>query len=82
MSNDNSSDVSVTGGKRPHITVYSEVAGLAVGDSVYLLKDDGSREGPYLVATAPVAGRCTLCYGDGTPFRNNEGIDVDELDPV
>jgi hypothetical protein len=53
-----------------------------VGDNVYLLKDDGSREGPYLVATAPVAGRCTLCYDDGTPFRNNEEIDVDELDPV
>ncbi|SPJ70635.1 uncharacterized protein FTOL_00363 [Fusarium torulosum] len=82
MSNDNSNDVSVTGGKRPHITAYSEVAGLAVGDNVYLLKDDGSREGPYLVATASVAGRCTLCYQDGTPFRDNEEIDVDELDPV
>lgn len=53
---------------------------LKVGDSVYLLNTDGSREGPYLVATAPVSGQCTLCYTNGSPFRNNAGIDVDELE--
>ncbi|KAH7211375.1 hypothetical protein DER44DRAFT_807369 [Fusarium oxysporum] len=32
------------------------------------------------VATAPVSGQCTLCYTNGSPFRNNAGIDVDELE--
>ncbi|RBA13436.1 hypothetical protein FPRO05_02230 [Fusarium proliferatum] len=72
-----------SGGKRPFVSTYEnavQAPSLKVGDSVYLLNTDGSREGPYLVATAPASGQCTLCHTDGNPFRNNADIDVDELE--
>ncbi|KAF4423137.1 hypothetical protein FACUT_10605 [Fusarium acutatum] len=79
----NTSPEYTPGGKRPFVSTYDnavQAPSLRVGDSVYLLNTDGSREGPYLVATAPVSGKCTLCYTNGSPFRNNAGIDVDELE--
>ncbi|KAF9769358.1 hypothetical protein IL306_013234 [Fusarium sp. DS 682] len=71
------------GGKRPFISAAAnavQVPPFRVGQSVYLLKIDGSREGPYLVATAPVSGQCKLAHADGSPFRSNANIDVDELE--
>ncbi|CVK96576.1 uncharacterized protein FMAN_10917 [Fusarium mangiferae] len=76
----NESPEYTSGGKRPFVSTYDNAPSLKVGDSVYLLNTDGSREGPYLVATAPVSGQCTLCYDNGSPFRNNADIDVDELE--
>ncbi|KAF4958832.1 hypothetical protein FGADI_2176 [Fusarium gaditjirri] len=48
------------GGKRPYVSKFDDAPSLRVGDSVYLLNTDGSREGPYLVATAPVSGQYEL----------------------
>ncbi|KAF4966108.1 hypothetical protein FSARC_6159 [Fusarium sarcochroum] len=69
-------------GSRPSVKTYVEKPLFQVGDSVYLLTPDGNREGPYLVATAPTAGhrKCALSYSDGTPFRDNAGINVDDLE--
>ncbi|KAF4961383.1 hypothetical protein FSARC_10199 [Fusarium sarcochroum] len=80
--NDQTNDSSeyVSGGKRPSVTPYGQIPSFTVGDSVYLLKIDGSREGPYIVATAPAAGKCMLCYNDGKPYRDNASISVDELE--
>jgi hypothetical protein len=44
-----------------------------VGKRVYL-HNNGSREGPYLVATATLT-KCTLCLEDGEPVRDGEEID-------
>ncbi|KAJ4005477.1 hypothetical protein NW752_002309 [Fusarium irregulare] len=67
-------------GSRPKVTKFAAKPQFHNNDSVYVLKPDGNLEGPYLVATAQNADRkCTLCYTDGTPFRNNQEISVDEL---
>ncbi|KAI1065884.1 hypothetical protein LB507_001178 [Fusarium sp. FIESC RH6] len=66
----------ISGGKRPHIPAFT------VGDSVYYLRSDGSRDGPFMVATAPVGGKCTLCYSDGRPYQNKAKISVDELEEI
>ncbi|CAG7555633.1 unnamed protein product [Fusarium equiseti] len=66
----------ISGGKRPHIPRFT------VGDSVYYLRSDGSRDGPFLVETAPVGGKCTLCYSDGRRFQNGAKISVDELEEI
>ncbi|KAF4439492.1 hypothetical protein F53441_12599 [Fusarium austroafricanum] len=70
----------IPGGKRPFVSAYTQVPSFRVGDSVYLLKSDGSREGPYIVAVAPSAGKCVLSYTDGRPFQDNAGVSVDELE--
>ncbi len=49
-----------------------------VGTKVYLHKD-GTREGPYVVATA-AAGKVTLCLANGELVRNGEEIDEDYVD--
>ncbi|RSM17128.1 hypothetical protein CDV31_004021 [Fusarium ambrosium] len=67
-------------GKRPRVEAYAQKLVFTVGEGVYLLKIGGSREGPYIVAIAPVNGKCTLSYGNGQPFRNNEQINVDDLE--
>ncbi|CAJ0551529.1 Ff.00g114590.m01.CDS01 [Fusarium sp. VM40] len=76
----NDSSEYVPGGNRPLVSEYTEPPVFGVGDSVYLINIDGSQEGPYVVATAPSAGKCMLCYSDGKPFRNNAAISVDELE--
>ncbi|KAM5385365.1 hypothetical protein ACJZ2D_001006 [Fusarium nematophilum] len=72
----------VQGGTRPHVRAYTQKPIFKLGDSVYLLKLDGTREGPYTVATAPIAGKCALSHADGMPFRGSEQISVDELEAV
>lgn len=47
---------------------------------MYLLKADGTREGPYLVATVSTSGKCVLSYNNGGPFRQNQEVSVDELE--
>ncbi|CEI65552.1 hypothetical protein FVEN_g8813 [Fusarium venenatum] len=71
----------IAGGKRPHVRAYAQVSGFTVGDSVYYNGNDGSRDGPFIVATPPVGGKCTLCYSDGRPFQNKAMISLDNLDP-
>ncbi|EKJ68426.1 hypothetical protein FPSE_11434 [Fusarium pseudograminearum CS3096] len=77
--NHDSSEI-IPGHKRPHVSAYMQMPEFTVGDSVYYLRSDGSRDGPFLVATPPVGRKCALCYSDGRPFQNNAMISVDELE--
>ncbi|KAK1974693.1 hypothetical protein LZ30DRAFT_607391 [Colletotrichum cereale] len=61
--------------QRPFVTSYAEKPKFYVGDKVYLVVN-GSREGPYLVASIGSVGRCTLSREKGEAVRNGEEIDV------
>jgi hypothetical protein len=45
-----------------------------------LLNHDESCEGPYVIASVPSAGRCTLSLGNGKVVKNGEEIDVDYME--
>lgn len=47
---------------------------------MYLLKPDGSREGPYIVASVPSAGRCTLSLANGDAVRDGQEVDIDYVE--
>jgi hypothetical protein len=47
---------------------------------VYLLNNEGSREGPYLVASVSSARKYTLSLEDGTAVKNGEEIDIDYVE--
>ncbi|PMD61251.1 uncharacterized protein K444DRAFT_611505 [Hyaloscypha bicolor E] len=64
-------------GDRPYVTPYVHKPTFRVGDPVYLLNSDGSREGPYEIASLPSAGKCTLSSGSGQPIRNGDEIGTD-----
>lgn len=50
-----------------------------VADKVYLLKSDGSAEGPYLVGSVVSSGKCTLSDLDGQSAKKGEEIDMARL---
>ncbi|OIW28187.1 hypothetical protein CONLIGDRAFT_706238, partial [Coniochaeta ligniaria NRRL 30616] len=64
-------------GKRPGIVTYIERPVFHVGDKVYLLTSSGSREGPYVVASLPSAGACTLSHEDGKAVEGGKEIGID-----
>lgn len=49
---------------------------------MYLLNSSGSRTGPYVIASIPSAGKCTLSLEDGTAVENSKEIDVDYVEAV
>jgi hypothetical protein len=49
-----------------------------MGTKVYLHKD-GTREGPYLIATV-TSGKCTLSLESGEPAKDGEEIELDYLE--
>ena len=51
-----------------------------VGTKVWYIDDQSNRYGPYLVATAPSAGKCTLCELNGAPALNSVPIAVSSLE--
>jgi len=53
-----------------------------VGDKVYLLTSGGAREGPYVIASIPSAGKCTLSLENGRAVENGEEIDIDRVEAV
>ncbi|KAM6530052.1 hypothetical protein FALCPG4_008177 [Fusarium falciforme] len=61
-------------GKRPWVASY-DTSGLHVGDKVRLRDSNGSWLGPYLIATLPAPGKCTLSLENGKPLGNGE-IDI------
>jgi len=64
-------------GKRPYVTSYLQRPNLRVGDKVYLLNANGFREGPYVIASLPRVGKCTLSLENGTAVRNGQEIETD-----
>ncbi|KAK2009604.1 hypothetical protein LZ32DRAFT_639915 [Colletotrichum eremochloae] len=61
--------------RRPYVTSYAQKPKFHVGDKVYLVLN-GSREGPYLVASIGSVGKCTLSRENGEAVRNGEEIDA------
>lgn len=53
---------------------------LNVGDKVYLLHTDGFRKGPYLVASLPSTGKCTLSLENGSAVNNGAEMDVNDVE--
>ena len=50
-----------------------------VGDKVYLLNSNESREGPYVIASLPSAEKCTLSLENGEAVKNGEEIDINDV---
>ncbi|OTB18769.1 hypothetical protein K445DRAFT_19377 [Daldinia sp. EC12] len=67
-------------GERPYVVDYVQKPEFSVGDKVYLLNSDGSRDGPYIVASVISAGKYTLSLDTGIPVRNGDEISGDELE--
>ncbi|KAI0133389.1 hypothetical protein F4776DRAFT_625455 [Hypoxylon sp. NC0597] len=67
-------------GERPFVIDYVQKPAFNVGDKVYLLNSDGSRDGPYLIASVPSTGNYTLCLDTGASVRNGDEISGDELE--
>lgn len=60
------------------LTKVYQKPSLNVGQQVYLLRPDGTRQGPYMVASLPNPGKCTLSLQDGTNV--NDGLEFDTQD--
>ncbi|KAI8716638.1 hypothetical protein NCS52_00958000 [Fusarium sp. LHS14.1] len=61
-------------GKRPWVASY-DTSDFHVGDMVHLRNSNGVLSGPYLIATLPAPGKCTLSFENGQPVGNGE-VDV------
>ncbi|KAI8629557.1 hypothetical protein F5Y19DRAFT_475544 [Xylariaceae sp. FL1651] len=78
--NDNQNIDFTNADKRPYIKTYVTSPTFIVGDKVYLLDTDGSRKGPYLVASLPSAGKCTLSLENGSIVKNGAEIDTADVE--
>lgn len=45
-----------------------------------MLNEDGSREGPYVVASLPSPGKCTLSYENGQAVKNGTEIKIEYVE--
>ncbi|PQE19649.1 hypothetical protein CJF31_00010053 [Rutstroemia sp. NJR-2017a BVV2] len=60
---------------------YSGKTQFFVGDKVYLLGSDGSRDGgPYIIASIPSMQKCTLSFENGQTAKNGEEIEMAKLE--
>jgi hypothetical protein len=51
-----------------------------VGDKVKVILSNGSREGPYLVASIPSPGVYTLSFANGQEAQNGDEIEENDLE--
>ena len=58
----------------------SQISKYSVGDSVKVIQEDGSRDGPYLVASVPSPGVYTLSWADGQEAYDGEEIEENDLE--
>lgn len=58
----------------------SKTSKFRVGDSVNVIHLDGTREGPYLVASIPSTGVYTLSFADGREAQEGESIEENDLE--
>ncbi|KAI1360412.1 hypothetical protein F5Y08DRAFT_331596 [Xylaria arbuscula] len=66
-------------GGRPRVVTYITSSKFRTGDRVCLTVG-AAREGPYVIATVPSAGRYTLCLENGQPANNGGCVrDVREI---
>ncbi|KAI1123528.1 hypothetical protein F5Y10DRAFT_251716 [Nemania abortiva] len=73
--------ISIDGdGERPHVRTYVQKPVFCVGDKVYLINAGGTREGPYLVASLPSEGKCTLSLESGAAVNNADEVSLDSIE--
>ncbi|KAI1376849.1 hypothetical protein F4677DRAFT_76056 [Hypoxylon crocopeplum] len=68
------------GGERPYVRTYAQKPKFYVGDKVYLINPNGTREGPYLVGSVISAGTCTLSLETGAAVRNGAVINMNSME--
>ncbi|KAJ3577750.1 hypothetical protein NPX13_g2819 [Xylaria arbuscula] len=66
--------------ERPYVAAYVQKPKFNVGDEVYLLDSDGTRKGPYLVASLPSTGKCTLSLANGSPVKNGAEVSTSDVE--
>jgi hypothetical protein len=49
---------------------------------VFLLDTDGVRKGPYVIASLPSAGECSLSLESGEPVKDGVEIDTEDVEPA
>lgn len=47
---------------------------------MYLLRSNGSREGPHVIATVSSTGKYTLCREDGKAVENGQEVSLDSVE--
>ncbi|KAJ5945435.1 hypothetical protein N7516_005603 [Penicillium verrucosum] len=67
---------------RPYIASSDLNPRFRVGDKVYLLGSDGSRDGPYLVASVISPHECILSLENGQTAKDSEIIKMAKLEAV
>ncbi|KAK0703662.1 hypothetical protein B0T26DRAFT_864599 [Lasiosphaeria miniovina] len=65
---------------KPYVLSYIRKPEFRVGDEVYLLNAGGSREGPYVIASLPSTGHCTLSDSNGNAIGGGQAISVDDVE--
>ncbi|KAJ5720227.1 uncharacterized protein N7483_008161 [Penicillium malachiteum] len=65
---------------RPYIASSHFNRKFRVGDKVYLLGSDGSRDGPYLVALVISEQECILSLENGQTAKDGEVINMAKLE--
>lgn len=58
----------------------SQTSTFRVGDRVKVINTDGSRNGPYLIASIPTTGVCTLSDENGETIEDGEEIEENDLE--
>lgn len=64
---------------RPWIEPYAKTPEFRVGDKVYIIGSNGSLDGPYLVASVPSGGKCTLSLENGQNAKNGDVFEMARL---
>jgi hypothetical protein len=59
---------------------WSQSSAFAVGDRVYVVNSDGSRDGPFLVASICSSQTCTLSLEDGEAARDGAEVNIAKLE--
>ncbi|KAI1127946.1 hypothetical protein F5Y10DRAFT_265654 [Nemania abortiva] len=67
-------------GDRPYIKGSDTTPKFRVGDKVYLLSSNGTRDGPFLVESVVSAQEYTLCLESGTKVRGGDEFNMAQLE--
>ncbi|KAK3983802.1 hypothetical protein QBC44DRAFT_338048 [Cladorrhinum sp. PSN332] len=65
---------------RPYVAGSYTNPSFRVGDKVFVLGSDGSRDGPYLVASVISAQECTLSLENGHTAKDGEVVQMARLE--
>ena len=60
--------------------ISTQTSKFRVGDSVKIIQSDGSREGPYFIASVPSTGVYTLSDEDGVDVEDGDEVEDNDLE--